>query len=110
MSATIKVFQVGAKCFKHVMNTDHDRVELRDENDKTLLTYSEDTKVFDLNGPLGNFNIDYIDGKPRWIFYAMADKSCIELGPDLHTAKVEVSKHYIRQLAIGNGLTHAVRS
>ena len=39
MSATIKVFYVGDRCFRHVMSSYHDQVELRDEDDETLLTY-----------------------------------------------------------------------
>ena len=98
MSATIKVFNIGGKCFRHVMSSDHDRVELRDEDDKTLLTYSEDSKVFDQSGRLGNFNLDFLDGQPRWVYCEMPLDTCIVLSPDLPTAKVEVSKRYIRQL------------
>ena len=98
MSATIKVFNIGGKCFRHVMSSDHDRVELRDEDDKTLLTYSEDSKVFDQSGRLGNFNIDFLDGRPCWVYCEMPLDTCIVLSPDLPTAKVEVSKRYIRQL------------
>ena len=98
MSATIKVFNIGGKCFKHVMSSDHDRVELRDEDDRTLLTYSEDFKVFDQSGRLGNFSIDYFDGQPRWVYCEMHLDTCIVLTPDLPTAEVEVSKRYIRQL------------
>ena len=99
MSATIKVFYVGDKCFRHVMSSNHGLVELRDADDKTILTYSEDAKVFDQSGRLGNFNIDYLDGLPRWIFCESPLDICIALGPDLPTAKVEVSKRYIRQLS-----------
>ena len=98
MSATIKVFYVGEKCFKHVMSSNHDLIELRDEDDKTILTYSEDSKVFDQSGPRGSFIIDYFEGRPRWIFCEMPAENCIALGPDLPTAKVEVSKRYIKQL------------
>jgi hypothetical protein len=98
MSATIKVFYVGTKCFKHVMSSYHDCVELRDEEDKILLTYSDGAKVFDQRGRLGNFNIDFFNGRPCWIYCEAPLEACIALGPDLPTAEVEVSKRYIRQL------------
>ena len=99
MSATIKIFHVGNKCFRHVLSSYHDLVELRDEDDKTILTYSEDTKVFDQNGRLGHFDLVFLDGCPRWIFYEAPAENEIALGPDLPTAKVEISKRYIRQLS-----------
>ena len=37
MSATIKVFQVGEKCYRHVMNAYHDSVELQNESNEVLL-------------------------------------------------------------------------
>ena len=97
MSATIKVFYVGEKCFKHVMSSDHDCVELRDEADKTILTYSEDAKVFDHSGRLGHFNFDFLGGQPHWVYCEMPSETCITLGPDLPTAKVEISRRYINQ-------------
>ena len=107
MSATIKVFYVGTKCFRHVLNNHHDSVELRDEDDHTLLTFSEDAKVFDQNGRLGYFDIDFLEGRPRWIFFEMPAENCIALGPDLPTAKVEVSKRYISQLNSASAEQHA---
>ena len=67
MPATIKVFAVGGKCFRHVMNADHDSVELRDEDDRTLLTFSGDAKVFDESGRVGCLNIDFVAGHPCWL-------------------------------------------
>jgi len=99
MSATIKVFYVGDKCFKHVMSSYHDSVELRDEEDKTLLTYNDNAKVFDQRGRLGNFNIDYLNGHPCWVYCEALLEACIALGPDLPSAEVEISKRYIRQMA-----------
>ena len=98
MSVTIRIFQVEEKCFKHVMSSYHDKVELRDEDDKALLTYSNDAKVFDQNGHLGNFSIDFIDGRPRCVYYAKGEETCTDLGPDMLTATVEFSKRYLRQL------------
>ena len=97
MSATIKVFYVGNKCFRHILSNYHDLVELRDEDDKTLLTYREDTKVFDQSGRLGCFDLDFLDGRLLWIFYELPAENRVALGPDLPTARVEVSKRYIRQ-------------
>lgn len=107
MSATIKVFAVGDKCFRHVMSADHDSVELRDEDDRTLLTYSGDAKVFDQSGRLGSLEIEFLDGRPRWLFCEKPTESCIGLGPDLPTAKVEISKRYIRERTAG-GATRIV--
>lgn len=95
MSATVKIFHVGGKCFKHVMSSYHDLVELRDEDDETLLTYSDNSKVFDQNGRLGNIDIEYIDGQPRWVYYEMRQEIRMVLSPDLPTAEVEVSRRYI---------------
>ena len=101
MSATIKVFAVGDKCFRHVMSADHDSVELRDEDDRTLLTFSGDAKVFNESGRLGCLNIDVLDGHPCWLYCEKPTETCIGLGPDLPTAKVEISKRYIRGLSVG---------
>ena len=100
MSATIKIFHVGDKCFKHVMSSELDRVELRDENDNTLLTYSADAKVFDRNGRLGLMSIEFLHGRPCWVFCETPLQSCISLGPDLPSAAVEVSKRYLRKLGL----------
>jgi len=95
MSATIKIFHVGDKCFRHVMSSYHDHVELRDEDDETLLTYSDNTKVFDQNGRLGNFNIEHVEGQLRWVYYDLQLDTRIVLGPDLPSAAVEISRRYI---------------
>ncbi len=50
MTATIKVFRVGAKSFRHVMNTRDDSVELHDENGVILLVYGPDAKVNNQDG------------------------------------------------------------
>lgn len=100
MSATIKVFRVGDKCFKHVMSSELDSVELRDEDDHTLLTYSGDAKVYDKNGRLGHLSIEYLDGQPRWIFCESLLETCLALTPDFPSAAVEVSKRYLRKLGL----------
>lgn len=97
MSATIKVFYVGDKCFRHVMSSYHDQVELRDEYDETLLTYSDNTKVFDQNGRLGSFNIEHVEGQLHWVYYEVQMETGVILGPDLTSAEVEVSRRYIRK-------------
>jgi len=97
MSATIKVFYVGDKCFRHVMSSYHDHVELRDEDDETLLIYRDHTKVFDQNGRLGSFNIEHVDGQLHWVYYEMQMEAGVILGPDLTSAEVEVSRRYIRE-------------
>jgi len=98
MSATIKVFYVGDKCFRHVMSSYHDQVELRDEDDETLLTYSDNTKVFDQNGRRGSFNIEHLEGQLHWVYYEMQVDTRIVLGPDLPSAELEISRRYIRSL------------
>ena len=97
MSATIKVFYVGDKCFRHVMSSYHDQVELRDEDDETLLTYSDNAKVFDQNGRLGNLSIEYIEGSPHWVYWGirMDLDMRIVLSPDVASAEVEISRRYI---------------
>ena len=97
MSATIKVFYVGDKCFRHVMSSYHDRVELRDEDDETLLTYSDNTKVFDQHGRRGSFQIEHVDGQLRWVYYESQRETRIVLAPDLPSAEVEVSRRYIQE-------------
>lgn len=98
MSATIKVFYVGDKCFRHVMSSYHDRVELRDEDDETLLTFSDNTKVFDQHGRRGSFQIERVDWQLRWVYYGMPADSRVVLGADLPSAEVEVSRRYISEL------------
>ncbi len=98
MSATIKVFYVGDKCFRHVMSSYHDHVELRDEDDETLLTYSDNTKVSNQNGRLGSFNIEQVEGQLRWVYYDMQVDTRIVLGADLPSAEVEVSRRYISKM------------
>ena len=102
MSATIKVFQVGTKTYKHVMNAYHDSVELHDERDAILLVFGADAKVRDQAGRLGLFHTEYIDGRPHWVYYDMPQQTRMVLSPDLHTAEVEVSRHY---LGASSGLT-----
>ena len=95
MSATIKVFQVGGKCFTHVMNSSHDSVELRNQSNDTLLTFGANAKVTNQNGQLGNFIVEYIDGQPCWVYYENRHQIRIVFGPNLHTAEVEVSRRFI---------------
>ncbi len=95
MTATIKVFRVGAKSFRHVMNTRDDSVELHDENGVILLVYGPDAKVNNQDGHMGFFHPEYVDGQLRWVYYERALQTRIVLGPDLHSAEVEVSRRYI---------------
>jgi len=95
MTATIKIFQVGEKCFKHVMNTKHDSVELRDEYDEILLNYGADARVTNQAGHIGNFYFEYLDGQTHWVYYEMPLQTRTVFGPDLPTAEVEVSKRFI---------------
>jgi hypothetical protein len=95
MSATIKVFQVGEKNFTHVMNVQHDSIELHDECDKILLVYGADARVSNQDGRMGDFYVEFFDGQPRWVFYEMPLQTRVVYGADLHTAEVEVSKRYI---------------
>jgi hypothetical protein len=95
MSATIKVFHVGTKCYKHVMNAYHDSVELHDEGDAILLVFEANAKVRNQEGRMGSFHIEYPDGQPRWVYYDTPHQTRTVLSPDLHSAEVEVSKRYI---------------
>ena len=104
MSATIKIFHVGQRCFSHVLNTRHDSVELHDESNEILLVYGADARVHDQRGHRGNFEAEYVDGQPHWVYYescasydesAPSESTRIVYGPDLPTAEVEVSKRYI---------------
>jgi hypothetical protein len=95
MTATFKIFQVGKKLFKHVINTQYDSVELRDENETVLLNYGTDARVTYQKGRVGNFYPEYIEGQPRWVYYEMPLETRTVFGPDLSSAEVEVSKHYI---------------
>lgn len=98
MSATIKVFHVGDKCFRHVMSSYHDQVELRNEDDETLLTYSDNSKVFDQHGRRGSMSIDYIDGAPRWVYCETQNDVYLILSADHISAEVEISRRYIMSL------------
>jgi hypothetical protein len=99
MSATIKIFQVGDKSFSHVMNAYHDSVELRDEDNETLLTYGADARVTNHDGWMGNFCVEYLEGQPCWVYYEMPLQTRFVFGADLHTAEVEVSKRFIGNFA-----------
>ena len=95
MSATIKIFQVGKKQFSHVMNANHDSVDLRDDRNQTLLTYGANARVIRQNCHMGNFYVEFLEGQPCWVYYEMPLQTRNVLGPDLHTAEVEVSKRFI---------------
>ena len=97
MSAVIKIFHVSGQCFRHVMNPYFDRIELRDESDRTLLSYCDGTKVFADAERLGSFSLCYVDGRPRWFFCETGVDAGLDLGPDLPSAKVELSRRFIRQ-------------
>lgn len=105
MSATIKVFHVGQRRFFHVLNTRHDAVELHDEDNEILLVYGADARVSNPQGRMGNFESEYLDGQPHWVYYDSGGafepsdserQTRFVYGPDLPTAEVEVSKRYIR--------------
>ena len=69
MSATIKIFHVGQRCFSHVLNTRHDSVELHDEFNEILLVYGADARVRDQRGRMGNFEVHRgFPGKAALIF------------------------------------------
>ena len=112
MSATIKIFHVGQRCFSHVLNTRHDSVELHDEFNEILLVYGADARVRDQRGRMGNFEAEYVDGQPHWVYYESSDRhdenapceqTRIVFGPDLPTAEVEVSKRYISMFEPDDG-------
>lgn len=95
MSAIIKVFQVGAKTYKHVMNAAIGSVELQDETNAVLLVFGADAKVRNREGRLGDFFVEILDGLPRWVYYDHPYQSRRVLSPDRHVAEVEVSRHYL---------------
>ena len=101
MTATFKIFQIGEKLFRHVINTQYDSVELRDESEAVLLNYGADARVTNDAGRVGNFYAEYIEGQPRWVYYEMPFETRTVFGPDLSSAEVEVSKHYIGRLGFG---------
>ena len=95
MSATIKVFQVDNKSYKHVMNASRDSVELQDETNAVLLVFGADAKVRNHLGRLGDFFFEILDGQPRWVYYELPHQAPRVLSPDRHVAEVEVSRHYL---------------
>ena len=95
MSATIKVFQVGEKCFTHFMNTRDDSIELRDEDGGVLLRYDESAHVNDHNGRMGHLPFERFEDRMRWVYYEIARQTVTPLGADLPSAEVEVSRLYI---------------
>ena len=102
MSATLRIFQVDGKRFRHVMNTDRDRVELHDEDDRTLLSYRNGTTVFRQEERLGSLSIDFGDGAPHWIYHALGEESSMTLGPDIDSAKIAISRHFIRTMGLAS--------
>ena len=99
MSAIIKIFQVQAKSYKHVLNTAHDSVELQDDSNAVLLVFGADAKVRNHEGRLGDFYFEFFDGLPRWVYYDQLHQSRAVLSPDRHVAEVEVSRRYIGELS-----------
>lgn len=95
MSAIIKVFQVGARTYKHVMNASHDSVELQDESNTVLLVFGADARVRNHLGRLGDFYVEILDGQPRWVYYELPLHARHVLSPDRHVAEVEVSRRYL---------------
>ena len=95
MTATFKIFQIGEKLFRHVINTQYDSVELRDESEAVLLNYGADARVTNDAGRVGNFYAEYIEGQPRWVYYEMPLQTRTVFGPDLPTAELEVSRRYL---------------
>lgn len=95
MSAVIKIFQVGASTYRHVMNPACDSVELQDESNQVLLVFGADARVRNFKGLLGDFYIEILDGFPRWVYYEMPSQSRRVLSPDRHVAEVEVSRRYL---------------
>jgi hypothetical protein len=98
MSAIIKIFQVGAKTYKHVMDASRDSVELQDETNTVLLVFGADARVRNNEGRLGDFFVEFLDGFPRWVFYDLPHQSRRVLSPDRHAAEVEVSRRYIGEI------------
>ena len=68
---------------------------LRDEDDETLLTYSDNASVFDRHGRLGSLEMEHVEEGLRWVYYDLQVAARIVLGPDLPSAAVEVSKRYL---------------
>jgi hypothetical protein len=105
MMATIKIFQVGLKRYKHVKNTRHDSVELRDECDDMLqcdgmlLNFDAGARVTNHEGRMGDFYIENVDGQARWVYYELPLQTRTVFGPDLPTAELEVSKRYLGKLS-----------
>ena len=100
MSAAIKIFQVNNKLFSHVMNDNHDSVELRDDDNETLLTYGADASVSNQDGRLGTFFVEYLEGQPRWVYYEMPLQTRFVYGPDLNSAELEVSRRFLGNAAV----------
>ena len=97
MSAVIKIFQVGARTYRHVMSASHDSVELQDDSNAVLLVFGSDARVRNPQGRLGDFFVEIFDGLPRWVYYELPDQSRRVLSPDRHVAEVEVSRHYLSE-------------
>lgn len=107
MSATIRIFCVDGRRFKHVRNTYHDSVELHDDTNQILLVFGADARVNTRSGRLGSFYVEYFDGLPRWVYYENREtpqQTRIVFGPDLPAAELEVSRRYIE--TSGRARTH----
>lgn len=98
MSAVIKIFQVGARTYRHVMDASRNSVELQDDANAVLLVFGADAKVRNREGRLGDFFVEILDGLPRWVYYELPNQSRRVLSPDRHVAEVEVSKGYLNAM------------
>ena len=99
MSATIKIFCVGTRSFKHVRNTRDGSVELQDEQGVILLVYDANARVRDREGWMGVFRTESVEGSPHWVYYGRAPQKGVDLGPDLPMAEVAVSRRYLSKVA-----------
>lgn len=99
MSAIIKVFQVGARTYKHVINAARDAVELQDESNAVLLVFGADAEGTrpgrTVWATLSRFSTACRDGS----YYELPHQSRRVLSPDRHVAEVEVSKQYLGALS-----------
>lgn len=66
----VRSFRVGDKRFMHVIfSQSDDRIELKDEEGKTILIYTANCIIMNEEGRVGDLRSEEIDGVDRWVVY-----------------------------------------
>jgi hypothetical protein len=95
MSTILETFTVGNETFEHVLFSISETVELQDESGETLIIYNGDWQARTINGKLGDFQLEDIDGSMVWVFYENPNRDRIVCTGDLIESELMISRRWI---------------